>query len=89
MDVLGLDWKAIVATVGPFGAVVIVMLWRCIQRQDAREDRMTEVITQNAVAMEGLHDRVNEAYRLAHENNRLLLGNGAAKASSGASDPSR
>ncbi len=35
---------------GPWG-IVGLMLFRCIRRQDVREDRMSEIISNNAVAM--------------------------------------
>jgi hypothetical protein len=72
MEALALDWGRLIATVGPFGAVVVFMLWRCIQRQDAREDRMAEVIASNAAAMEKAHERADTGYTMAVENNKLL-----------------
>jgi len=42
---------------GPW-AVVSAILWRCVNRQSVREDRLSEVIAANAVALELLLDRL-------------------------------
>lgn len=43
----------IVAEWGPWG-IVGLMLFRCIKRQDAREDRLSEIVSNNAVAINAL-----------------------------------
>lgn len=65
-------WTQIIATVGPFGAVVVFMLWRCNQRQNAREDRLAEVIANNATVIEQLAGRADRGFDQAVENSRVL-----------------
>lgn len=38
---------------GPW-AIVAVLLWRCIRRQNEREDRLSEALQNSAVAMKEL-----------------------------------
>lgn len=38
---------------GPWG-IVALLLWRCIERQSQREDRLAEVIRDNAAMLEKL-----------------------------------
>lgn len=65
-------WTQLIVTVGPFGAVVVYLLWRCIQRQNVREDRLAEVIANNAAVIEQLSGSSNRGYDQAVENSRVL-----------------
>lgn len=52
---------------GPWGIIGAIM-WRCIQRQNAREDRLSEVVQNNAVILEAVSAKASSAVRIAESN---------------------
>jgi len=63
---------------GPIAAIVGYLLWRCMQRSNAREDRFAEVIKDSAVALEVMSLRTDAILAQANDNrDQLVLLNNA------------